>query len=276
MFFRDTKHPEKTRKFLKKCYDSTMQRYETALLEVRLENGGGISGRISCPPGLYPGPGQYLLVHAIGQDETLATSLFAARALLRPMGEEVQPVQSSFTGSKNHPGAHVVEDLELAPALPASWTVGTRLSVRGPLGQGFSLPKSARRVALVALGVFAHRLLPLAEQALAQKAAVALYTRHVPGQLSPEVEVLPLDSLGEALNWTDYLAFDLPPTALPGLKKRFGLAPHTPMPVPAQVLVQVPMPCGGMGECGLCAVDQRRGWKLACKDGPVFDFNEII
>jgi dihydroorotate dehydrogenase electron transfer subunit len=249
-----------------------MQRYETTLLEVRLENGGWISGRIQCPPGLYPGPGQYLLAHAIGQDETLATPIFAARALLKLAGEETQPVQSSFAGNKTHAAA----DLELAPALPASWTVGTRLAVRGPSGQGFSLPKVARRVALVALGAFAHRLLPLAEQALAQGAAVALYTRHVPGQLSPEVEVLPPDSLGEALNWTDYLAFDLSPTALPGLKKRFGLAPHTPMPVPAQVLVQVPMPCGGIGECGLCAVDQRRGYKLACKDGPVFDFNEII
>lgn len=276
MFFQDALHPEKTRKFLKKCYDSAMQRCETTLLEVRLENGGWMSGRNQCPSGLYPGPGQYLLAHAIGQDETLATPLFAARALLKLTGEETQPVQSSFAGNKTYPGTHVAEDLELAPALPASWTAGTRLAVRGPLGQGFNLPKSARRVALVALGAFAHRLLPLAEQALAQGAAVALYTRHVPGQLSPEVEVLPLDSLGEALNWTDYLAFDLSPTALPALKKRFGLAAHTPMPVPAQVLVQVPMPCGGMGECGLCAVDQRRGWKLACKDGPVFDFNEII
>jgi dihydroorotate dehydrogenase electron transfer subunit len=252
-----------------------MQRYETTLLEVRLENGGWVSGRIQCPPGLYPGPGQYVLAHAIGQDETLATPLFAARALLKLAGEEPQPAQSSFAASKTHPGGRAAEDLELAPALPASWSAGTRLVVRGPLGQGFSLPKSARRVALVALGAFAHRLLPLAEQALAQKSAVALYTRYVPAQLSPEVEVLPLDSLSEALNWTDYLAFDLSPTALSGLKKRFGLAPHTPMPVPAQVLVQVPMPCGGVGECGLCAVAQRRGYKLACKDGPVFDFNEL-
>lgn len=260
---------------LKKCYDSIMQRCETTLFEVRLDHNGGISGRIQCPPTLYPAPGQYLLAHAIGQDETLATPLFAARALRKSGGEETQPAQSSFANNKAHPGGRTVEDLELAPTLPPSWSVGTRLAVRGPLGQGFSLPKSARRVALVALGAFAHRLLPVAEQAMAQGAAVALYTRHVPGQLSPEVEVLPLDNLGEVLNWADYLAFDLSPAALPGLKKRFGLAPHTPMPVTAQVLVQVPMPCGGIGECGLCAVDVRRGHKLACKDGPVFDFNEI-
>jgi len=37
----------------------------------------------------------------------------------------------------------------------------------------------------------------------------------------------------------------------------------------------VPMPCGGLGDCGLCAVDLKRGWKLACKDGPVFDLNEL-
>jgi NAD(P)H-flavin reductase len=41
-------------------------------------------------------------------------------------------------------------------------------------------------------------------------------------------------------------------------------------------LVVAPMPCGGLAECGVCAVTTRRGWKLACKDGPVFDLGELI
>jgi len=237
-----------------------MLRCVVTLLEVRLEQGGGMSGRIDCPPGLRPAPGQYLLAYAAaaGGGEALPTALFSARLPGIARG-----------------GAVAAGVLELAPPLPPTWTAGTRLNVHGPLGHGFSLPATARRVALVGLTAAPHRLLPLAEQALLQGAAVALYTRHVPGGLPPEVEALSLEALGEALDWADFMAIDLLPGALPGLKRRFGLSPHTLLPLPAQVLVQVPMPCGGVGECGLCAVDQKRGWKLACKDGPVFAWNEL-
>jgi hypothetical protein len=36
------------------------------------------------------------------------------------------------------------------------------------------------------------------------------------------------------------------------------------------------MPCAGLAACGVCAVQTRRGWKLACVDGPVFDLKEIM
>ena len=36
------------------------------------------------------------------------------------------------------------------------------------------------------------------------------------------------------------------------------------------------MPCGGAAECGICAVPFGRGWKLACKDGPVFELNPLL
>ena len=45
----------------------------------------------------------------------------------------------------------------------------------------------------------------------------------------------------------------------------------TQNPGAGQALVTLPMPCGGLGECGACAVPIRRGWKLACQDGPVLD-----
>jgi NAD(P)H-flavin reductase len=240
-----------------------MLRCEVTLVEVRLES-GGMGGRIECPPGLRPEPGQYLLAHAVGQDEAWPTALFAARTL-----------------SLSQSGDVAAGELELAPPLPPGWIAGARLAVRGPLGRGFRLPVTARQVALVGLGVPPYRLLPLADLALAQGAAVALYARSVPDGLPPEVEVLPLEVLPEVFGWADYAAFDLTPGAFSGIKKRLGLMPHTPLPVTAQVLVRVPMPCGGIAECGLCAVEtasrsgSRHGWKLACKEGPVFDFNEL-
>jgi hypothetical protein len=43
----------------------------------------------------------------------------------------------------------------------------------------------------------------------------------------------------------------------------------------SQVLIHTQMPCGAAAECGVCAVTTRSSWKLACKDGPVFDMAEI-
>lgn len=241
-----------------------MQRCEVTLVETRLESDGAISGRITCPPGLRPDPGQYLLAHGIGQNESLPAALFAARAL-------------SLTAA----GEVAAGELSLAPPLPLHWTPGMRLAVRGPLGRGFHLPPLARRVALVGLGVAPYRLLPLADLALAQGAAVALYTRWLPASLPAEVEVLSLESLAEAPAWADYLAAELAPGGLAALRNRLGLSALSVLPIAAQALLDVAMPCGGVAECGLCAVKTRarsggrRGWKPACKEGPVFDLNDL-
>jgi ferredoxin len=42
-----------------------------------------------------------------------------------------------------------------------------------------------------------------------------------------------------------------------------------------QMLIHTPVPCGGMADCGICAVTLRSGWKLACKEGPVFDWKAL-
>jgi len=127
---------------------------------------------------------------------------------------------------------------------------GMRLALRGPLGHGFHLPTGPRRVALAALNDSAGPLLPL-------------------------VEVLPLDLLPEAPGWAHYLALDAPLRLLPGLPRLLGLERPGNLGCPAEVLARADMPCGGLAACGVCAVEARKGWKLACKDGPVFDWEEL-
>jgi Leu/Phe-tRNA-protein transferase len=46
-------------------------------------------------------------------------------------------------------------------------------------------------------------------------------------------------------------------------------------PCPGQALIHTAMPCAGIAECGACAVRTRKSWRLACKDGPVFDISEL-
>jgi len=218
------------------------------LIEINLGSTGATSGWVSCPAALRPNPGQYLLATP-SAGTLLPTPLFPA-------------------GWRNG-------ELRLAAPLPPAWTAGMELKLRGPLGRGFSLPTSARRVVLSAPGTPPEALLPLADQALQQGAAVALVTADIPDRLPAAIEVLPVEELRETVKWADYLALDLPLRAVPEVRRRLGLAAGEHVPCTAQALVRVPMPCGAVAECGACAVRTSAGWRLGCKDGPVFDFNAL-
>jgi hypothetical protein len=149
------------------------------------------------------------------------------------------------------------------------------LALRGPLGQGFSLPENARRVALISLAETPARLLPLASQAVNEQLAVALFTDAPLIGLPAALEIQPLAALSEALTWADFIAIELPLGSLPELRQRLDMSAADRLPCPAQALIITPMPCAGMAECGACAVPAMRGWKLACREGPVFDLNEL-
>jgi hypothetical protein len=225
-----------------------MQQGQGELVEAILENEMR-SGRVICRPGLIPAPGQYLLAHD-GSDAILPALVFSAGRV---------------------PGGFLA-----APPLPGNWGPGARLFLRGPFGHGFLLPVTARRVVLAALGNTAARLLALLAPALAQGAAVVLVTEAPPPGLPPEVEIQPPAALPEVCAWTDYLAIDALRESLPGLRRMLGLAGQAAVSFVAQALVVTPMPCGGVAECGVCAVSVRHGWKMACKDGPVFDLNKLL
>ena len=128
-------------------------------------------------------------------------------------------------------------------------------------------------MALAAFGKTAARLLALVEPALAQNAALVLLTDHPPQGLPAAVEISPLSALPETLAWTDYLAFDTPRAALPALTQTIRAAAYSGA---GQVLVETALPCGGMAECAVCAVTLRKSYKLACKDGPVFELKTLL
>ena len=234
-----------------------MHEAEGELVEIWLEK-GELAGRMACDAGSIPAPGQYMLAN-------------------RPRDEQ-SPLAWSLFQAGTAPGGVV-----LAPPLAPDWLPGMRLALRVPLGHGFKLPEGARRVALAAWESPA-RLLPLAAQALAAGAevtlfcAVAGYERSL-AALPVAVEVAPLNTLSQNLGWADFLACDLPGSQLDGLRGALGLANAGELACPAQALLRLPMPCAGLGECGVCAVPVRRSggrrWKLACQDGPVFDLAEL-
>jgi hypothetical protein len=224
-----------------------MKAHTGRIAEILVEYRGEMTARIDCPPSAVPAPGQYTL--AEDPDSILAVPLFLEETL--------------------------EEGFLAAPPVPQTWEPGLALRMRGPLGHGFRLPAAARRIALATLENTAARLLPLLKEIIRADGAVALFSPTPLPPLPPAVEAYPLIDLPDAVSWADFLAADVSWESLPELRGCLGLNPGELLPCPGQALVFAPMPCGGLAGCGACAVHTRRGWKLACLDGPVFDLNEL-
>ena len=162
-----------------------------------------------------------------------------------------------------------------APLFPTTWGPGTILHLVGPLGHGFNLPRNLQRLGLAVLGETNSRLMPVIQQAANTHVGITLFTDLSLPKLSSAVEVYPLASLSDSLDWPDFMALDVPLERLAELRVVLGLPQGTGLPCPAQVLITAPLPCAGMAQCGACAVPARRGWKLVCEDGPVFDLSML-
>jgi dihydroorotate dehydrogenase electron transfer subunit len=201
--------------------------------------------RIECTPDLIPSPGQYLLAHKPASDSPLPVSLFQ--------------MDSSPNGFRS------------APPTPVDWKPGDVINFRGPLGHGFRIPPSAKKIALIALDESIARLYGLISSSLKQNREVVLVCDSTLHDLPEAVEVQPLQALSDILKWADYLAIDIARQNLNQLKEKFGEQQPTINKIEAQVLIHTPMPCGGVAECGVCALTLSHEWKMICKEGPVFN-----
>jgi NAD(P)H-flavin reductase len=234
-----------------------MKSVKSKVMEIHSASDGFASLQITYPIKMLPAPGQYLAAHRPGSAHSfLADSLFTA-------------------GFSSHITVGASTILNTISSEPGLWLPGTSLRLFGPLGRGFSLPKEIRRLALVALGNTAARLFPLIPIALDHGADITLFAQVALPQLPTAVEIHPLTALPEMVSWADFAAFDLPLESLSVLRTTLGLMPHTQLSCQAQALITSPMPCTGMAACGVCAVPVQRGYKLACKHGPVFDLSTL-
>lgn len=206
---------------------------------------GNRAARIRCPRELVPAPGQYTLAQAHPTpDSPLPYPIFSAGTW--PQG---------FYASS---------------PLPARWAPGQDLVLRGPLGKGFHIPPVARKIALVAWEPSCPGLLSLIETSMAQKAAISLLT-NTPVEIPDEVEMIPLQALPEACAWADYLAIETSSLNLPHKNLFAKFSGYS-----AEILLHTPIACGGLAECAVCAIETRQGWRLTCKDGPVFDLKTLL
>jgi hypothetical protein len=219
------------------------------VVELVLENGHR-QARIACAADLIPSPGQYLLGGTASSIDPLPVSLYSTESTPR-----------GFIA---------------ATPIPETWTPGTELTLRGPLGQGFEMPPSVRKVALVPFDDSSARLRGLIQPALVHRG------RSRPAQrLGRRTPAGRGRSTAHYLHWkTSFHGRITLPSMysrerLPELRERLSMRYRSSGKGEAQVLIYAPVPCGGVAECGVCAVTLKSGWRLSCKDGPVFDLGEI-
>ena len=168
---------------------------------------------------------------------------------------------------------------------------GESVDLFGPLGKGFEIYPSSRNLLLVAGGVGVAPLMALAEHAKAkglkfklvigEKNAAKIYPeRLLPSGIKPVVTTED-GSLGQKGMVTDVL-----PQLIPAADQIFVCGP---LPMyraiakmgnklgnkPTQVLLEMVMGCG-VGACLSCSIETKSGRKLVCKDGPVYEFGDIL
>ncbi|MBM4446965.1 MAG: dihydroorotate dehydrogenase electron transfer subunit [Chloroflexi bacterium] len=166
------------------------------------------------------------------------------------------------------------------------------LDLIGPLGKGFSIEPTSKKLLLVAGGIGIAPLVFLAQKALSEKRSVKLLLgartkdELYPQKLLPSgIEIIITtedgsdgekgkitDILSRYVDWTDQIYAC-------GPLDMYRIIEHQRqrwfVKKPIQVSLEVRMGCG-LGACFSCSIKTRHDMKQVCRDGPVFNLDEII
>jgi len=169
---------------------------------------------------------------------------------------------------------------------------GDTVELLGPLGNGFTIHPTSRNFLLVAGGIGIAPLCFMAREVLNQGCSVTLllgastatqlYPRHL---LPPKTELIITTEDGtigkkgmitnllpDFVDWADQV-FACGPLGM--YKDMYTQREKLLKAKPTQVSLEVRMGCG-RGVCYGCTVKTKTGLKQVCKDGPVFDLDDIL
>jgi len=169
---------------------------------------------------------------------------------------------------------------------------GEKLDLIGPLGKGFSIEPATKKLLLVAGGIGIAPLVFLAGKAASEGMSVKLLlgTRKkdalYPRKLLPNgIETIittedgsdgkkgkVADILSRYIDWADQI-YACGPLAM--YKAIADQRQQWKNKKPVQVSLEVRMGCG-IGACFSCSIKTKNGMKQVCRDGPVFDLDEVI
>ena len=183
--------------------------------------------------------------------------------------------------------------------------VGERIDILGPLGKGFTIAPKSERLLLVAGGIGIAPLVFLMQRALPQhqitlihgaRTAVQLYPFSSAGKKRTRVSSLPkrvqsipvtedgsagqkgraTDVLPDYLDWADQIYACGPVDMYKAMAQMSLRAKRSNLKLKrCQVSLEVRMGCG-FGACYCCTANTKKGLRHVCRDGPVFELDDII
>ena len=180
-----------------------------------------------------------------------------------------------------------------------------RIDILGPLGKGFNIEPEAKNLLLVAGGIGIAPLVLSAQHALSQCQVTLIHGASTAAQLYPfystgkrQSKLLPslkgaqfvpvtedgsigqkgmaTDILPDFLDWADQMYACGPVDMYRAIEKLLLRAKRSNLKLTnCQVSLEVRMGCG-FGACYGCTINTKKGLKQVCRDGPVFDLDDII
>ena len=169
---------------------------------------------------------------------------------------------------------------------------GDNIDLFGPLGNGFSIDAASRNLLLVAGGIGIATLHFVAQEAIKKGCSVKLLygtpnEHRYPEDLLPsQIELISVtedgtagkkgmvtDLLPDFVNWADQVFACGPMPMYRDMARRKQELKLEGKPV--QVSLEMRMGCG-LGVCYACTVKTKNGLKQVCRDGPVFDLDDIL
>lgn len=218
-------------------------------------------------PGIEARPGQFCMLHC-GQ----------GRFLRRPFS--VHGVSGGL--------AFLVRVVGRGTAWLAQRQPGEKIDIIGPLGNGFSLHSGANRLLLVAGGMGIAPLAFLAQVAVREGRSVTLllgagtkdqvYPRQL---LAPGLNLVVATEDGSegrkglATDFVKELAAQADQVLACGPINMYKAMRKVLSGKPVQVSLEAWMGCG-LGACYACTALTRHGPRQVCRDGPIFDLEDIL
>lgn len=239
---------------------------------------------VACPELDSIQPGQFVMARCAPEG--------SADPFLR---RKLWPVRGAAQRAPGGATALLVEIEDPASEWLARSQPGAVLDLLGPLGRPLGQLGQPQALLLLAEGPGVGALLTLAAQASARGAAAVLLQaapealRLPPYLLPPDIEYLAasgdalalLDTaagggrLDTPLLWADQLVAAGPPALASRLAARIRRDRFNWKPGFGRFIVQQPFACG-LGLCGGCWHDTRRGARLLCQSGPGLDLRDAV
>lgn len=153
------------------------------------------------------------------------------------------------------------------------WELGDSISLKGPIGNGFSDLSMYQNILLINLGTNHGVLSALMEVGLKSNKNVAIFTKNHEIQFPPTVEIILPGLLEESINWADFIVVDIDRDNLSiehELIKTIDLSN-----TPCEIFIYCPILCSGNAECMVCTINTKKGKVKTCKQGQVFDLKSL-